>query len=101
MQNDERIEGAELYGVGGGKMITLESFSAENRDRCIGNSLYRICNTEPKNGNGKWYIYEFYNDGSIWSGASDDFISNDLQAVIDRINSFKKEREIVSIVFES
>lgn len=54
-----------------------------------------------KNGNGKWYIYEFYNDGSIWSGASDDFISNDLQAVIDRINSFKKEKEIVSIVFES
>lgn len=101
MQDDKGVESKELYGVGGRQMITLGNFSAENRDRHIGNSLYRICNTEPRNGNGKWYIHEFYNDGSTWSGASDDFVSNDLQAVIDRINSFKKEREIVSIVLES
>jgi len=31
-------------------MITLENFGPHNRDRKIGNSLYRICNTEPEKG---------------------------------------------------
>lgn len=80
-------------------MITLENFSAENRDRHIGNSLYRICNTDTRNGSGKWYIHEFYNDGSTWSSASDDFVSDNLRLVIERINGFTKEMEIVSVSF--
>lgn len=80
-------------------MITLENFSSTNRDRHIGNSLYRICNTEPQNGKGKWYIHEIYNDGSSWGSASDEFVSDDLQKVIDKINSFTEEREICSVVF--
>ena len=38
--------------------ITLENFSQHNRDRKIGNSLYRIC--RGKDDSGKWYIHETY-----------------------------------------
>ncbi len=79
-------------------MITLENFGPHNRDRKIGNSLYRICNTEPEKGTGKWYIHESYNDGSEWSRCKA-FYNNDLQTVIDKINGFTKEKEIVSLRF--
>ncbi len=78
--------------------ITLENFSADNRDRHIGNSLYRICNTDARNGTGKWFIHECFNDGQEFSGAHY-FYNDDLQTVIDIINSFSKEKEIVSILF--
>ena len=45
-------------------MITLENFNENNRDRRIGNSIYRICNTDTKSATGKWYIHETYNNGS-------------------------------------
>ncbi len=79
-------------------MITLDNFSPDNRDRHIGNSLYRICNTETRPEKGKWYIHECFNDGVEWSRANY-FYSDDLQTVIDIINGFTKEKEIVSIRF--
>lgn len=85
--------------VSEGKMITLENFSPSNRDRRIGNSLYRICNTEPQNGKGKWYIHEIYNDGYSLCFARDKLASDDLQNVIDKINSFTEEGVITSVVF--
>lgn len=80
-------------------MITLGNFSPENRDRYIGNSLYRICNTDPRNGKGKWFIHEIFNDGSSFCCASDNCASDNLQEVINRINSFTKEGEITSVAF--
>lgn len=75
--------------------ITLENFSSDNRDRHIGNSLYRICNTNAKTGKGKWYIHEGFNDGTEWCRANY-FCNDDLQTVIDKINSFTKEKEVIS-----
>lgn len=74
-------------------MITLKNFSELNRDRKIGNSLYRICKTNK----GKWYIHETYNDGDEWAGHNF-YYSNSLQFVIDKLNSFKKQKEIVSLM---
>lgn len=75
--------------------ITIENFSEDNRDRHIGNSLYRICNTDVRSGKGKWYIHECFNDGSVWCRANY-FLDDDLQNVIDKINSFTKEKEVIS-----
>ena len=83
---------------GGIYMITLENFNENNRERRIGNSLYRICNTDTKNTTGKWYINETYNDGSDWC-RHNYYFSDNLSEVIDKINSFTKEKEIVSFVF--
>jgi len=74
--------------------ITLANFGEHNRDRKIGNSLYRIC----RNDSGKWYIHETYNDGAGWA-RNNAYYSDDLQAVIDRINSFTTEKEVVSLRF--
>ena len=71
--------------------ITLENFSEHNRDRHIGNSLYRICRNEY----GMWYILEAYNDGKEWARAKD-YYNKELSFVIDKINSFSKEKEIVN-----
>jgi hypothetical protein len=71
--------------------ITLENFNENNRDRHIGNSLYRICRTEDKK---KWYIHEGYNDGNEWCRCNW-FYSESLQEVIDRLNSFKEEKEVI------
>lgn len=77
-------------------MITLENFNEYNRDRKIGNSLYRICNT---NGDkGKWYIHECFNDGDEWCRANY-FYLDSLQEVIDKLNSFTKEKEVISLRF--
>lgn len=75
--------------------ITIENFSPFNRDRKIGNSLYRICR---ENNNGKWYIHETYNDGVDWCG-NDAYFTDDLQEVIDKMNSFVTEKEVVSLRF--
>lgn len=74
--------------------ITIENFSANNRDRKIGNSLYRICNIDGVNGKGKWYIHEIYNDGKEWAH-SNNFYSDSLEEVINKINSFTKEKEVI------
>lgn len=76
-------------------MITLETFSTINRTKYIGNSMYRICNTAPANGTGKWYIHETYNDGIEWSRNTAHH-NNDLQTVIDIFNGIAKEKEIIS-----
>lgn len=78
--------------------ITIEIFSQNNRDRKIGNSLYRICNTDGANGKGKWYIHEAYNDGQEWV-CSNNYYSNSLEETIDRINSFTKEKEVIALRF--
>lgn len=71
--------------------ITLKNFGASNRTRRIGNSVYRICKTIT----GKWYIYENYDDGyEINRGYG--YYCQDLATVIDCINSFTKEKEIVN-----
>lgn len=72
--------------------ITMENFGENNRDRKIGNSTYRIC----RNDVGNWYIHEMYNDGTEWAIANG-FTNKDLSAVIDTINGFTKEREVVSL----
>ena len=79
--------------------ITVENFSADNRDRRIGNSLYRICNTDGVNGKGKWYIHEAYNDGQEWC-RNNNFYSDSLEETIARINSFTKEKEVIALRFE-
>lgn len=78
--------------------ITMENFGEYNRDRKIGNSLYRICNTKTV-GKGKWYILEVYNDGTEWA-TNKAFYCDKLQEVIDKINSFTKEKEIISLKFK-
>lgn len=70
--------------------ITPAAFSAENRDRRIGNSQYRVCQNEK----GPWYIHECYNDLETWSRRRGCF-SYDLIKVLDKLNSFTKEREII------
>ena len=77
-------------------MLTLENFSPMNRTKTIGNSMYRISNTEPNNGTGKWYIHETYNDGTEWSG-NNAHHNSDLQTVIDIFNGITKEKEVVSL----
>jgi len=77
-------------------MLTLENFSPMNRTKTIGNSMYRISNTEPTNGTGKWYIHETYNDGTDWNG-NNAHHNSDLQTVIDIFNGITKEKEVVSL----
>lgn len=77
-------------------MITLENFNEFNRDRKIGNSQYRICNKDRDKG--KWYIHESFNDGDEWSRANY-FYTDSLQEVIDKLNSFTKEKEVISLRF--
>lgn len=76
-------------------IITMENFGQYNRDRKIGNSTYRIC----RNGAGNWYIHEMYNDGTDWAIANG-FTNKDLSVVIGTVNSFTKEREVVSLELE-
>ena len=76
--------------------ITLENFSPNNRTRHIGDSMYRICRTDGVGNFGNWYIHEQYNDGSTFAGANA-YSSKDLAAVIARLNSFVKEREVIDL----
>lgn len=75
-------------------MLTIENFSPTNRDKIIGNSLYRICKNETS---GKWYIHEQYNDQHTFAGYNA-FHNDDLQKVIDAFNSISKERVIISLM---
>lgn len=77
-------------------MLTLENFSPMNRTKNIGHSMYRICNTDPINGQGKWYIHETYNNGLECTG-NNSYHNTDLQVVIDKFNSITQEKEIVSL----
>lgn len=76
-------------------MITLENFSEHNRDKIIGNSLYRICRD---NKTKKWYIHETYNNKHTWVG-NNEYHNDSLEFVIDKLNKINKEKEIVSIRF--
>ena len=76
-------------------MITLNNFSDTNRSMQIGDSFYRICKNE---NTGYWYIFENYNSGE--SMARDNYISKDLQDVIDRFNNIRSPREIVSKAYD-
>ena len=78
--------------------ISLENFNEYNRDRKIGNSLYRICNTDSLNGKGKWYIHETYNDGSEWT-CNNAYNTESLEKIIDKLNSFTREKEVVALRF--
>lgn len=70
--------------------ITMENFSPENRDRIIGNSLYRVCRNE----RGLWYISEHYSTFDTWAWRHG-YFSRDLKKVLAKLNSFRKELEIV------
>ena len=75
-------------------MITLNNFGPNNRTKVIGNSMYRICNTDPINGTGVWYIHETFNDGNEFSQVNA-FHSKRLEYVIDSFNRISKEKEII------
>lgn len=78
------------------KQLTIEEFSPTNRDKKIGNSLYRI--SREYEDHGKWYIHETYNDKHTWVG-NNAFYNDSLQFVIDKLNSLTKEKEVVSLRF--
>lgn len=78
-------------------MIKLEEFNENNRSKTVGSSLYRICNTDPKNGSGKWYIHETYNDGVEWSRHNAHY-NESLEKVLSIFNGIKSEKEIVSMI---
>ena len=79
--------------------ITLENFGAHNRSRIIGNSLYRICKAENISKN-LWYIFESYNKRghAVDSAMHRGYHNENLQAVIDILNSFAKEKEVIKMV---
>lgn len=77
-------------------MLTLQNFSFCNRSKIIGNSLYKVC--REKDNSGKWYIHETYSDGDEWVG-NNAYHSDDLQTVLERINGFTREKEVVSLRF--
>lgn len=78
--------------------ITMENFSEWNRDRIIGHSQYRIC----RNKDGYWYIQESFNNvydgGNEWC-VSNNFYTKELKELIEKINSFTKEKEVISLKF--
>lgn len=76
-------------------MVTLQNFGPSNRSRFIGNSFYEICLDEKTK---QWYIHERYsNAGSLAKGKA--FYSNDLKWVIEILNSFSKEMEVISLCY--
>ncbi len=85
---------AEEKQKNGARLLTMETFSEENRDRRIGHSLYRICRTRRKPY--RWYIHEGYNDieNGHWA-RSNGFFTESLQEAIDKINSFTKEKQVI------
>lgn len=75
--------------------LTIENFGPNNRDKRVGKSLYRIC--RQYDDSGKWYISESYNDQNEWSRYRA-YFSEDLRYVVDKINSFNKEKEIINMM---
>jgi len=73
-------------------MLTLETFSPDNRDRQIGDSHYRIC--KEYEAPFKWYISEHRNTGDEWAQGRGCFRGS-LEDVIKEFNSLSREREII------
>ena len=79
-------------------MLTVQTFSPENRDKQIGHSQYRISADEPrgKNAPHKWYISERYNNQEtgewVWTRTR---TTTSLKEVIEWFNGISKEREII------
>lgn len=72
-------------------MITVENFSPTNREKVIGDSLYRICQFDYV---GTWYIFELYTTtGGAFARAQSD-ARHDLEGVIDAFNSITTERAL-------
>ena len=78
-------------------MITQENFNENNRGKIIGNSLYKICRTSNRI-HSVWYIHEENNTKNSLSG-NNGFYSDNLQYVIDIINGFSKEKEVISLLY--
>lgn len=78
-------------------MIKNEHFSEINRDKVIGNSLYRICRDDNTK---KWYIYEHYNDKEGWA-INRAYYNSSLEDTIHIWNGIKEEREIVRLLSHS
>lgn len=79
-------------------MLTIETFSPENRDKQIGYSQYRISADEPgeKDDPHNWYISEHYNNPETgeWAQARTRKTTS-LKEAIDWLNGISKEREII------
>ena len=78
-----------LLGQGSPSVITLETFSESNRDRVIGNSLYRII----MNSRCKWQVFEIFNDGKAFTLSYSNEAFDELEEAINFVNSIQKERE--------
>lgn len=78
-------------------MLTKETFSEVNRDKIIGNSLYRICRDDNTK---KWYIYEHYNDKEGWA-IHRAYYNSSLEETIHILNGIKEEREVVRLLSHS
>lgn len=72
------------------KILSITTFSENNRTKVIGHSMYRICNKDTMNGKGKWYIHETFNDGETWSQGNA-YFRESLEEVIDMFNMLSKE----------
>lgn len=71
--------------------ITLENFGSGNRERQIGNSLYRVCiDSRTK----QWYLFEIYSDESGFAYAKS-FHTYDLGKLLEILDSFSREREVI------
>lgn len=71
--------------------ITLENFGPNNRERQIGNSLYRVCiDSRTK----QWYLFEIYNDGFGFTYAKS-FYTYDLGKLLEALDGFSGEREVI------
>ncbi len=78
-------------------MLTLETFSEDNRTKIVGHSMYRIATDRYTGPDSLWYIYECYNDvkGTGEWARSRSCFTTDLQKVIDIFNSITAEKEIL------
>lgn len=76
-------------------MIETKTFNEKNRTKTVGNSMYRICNTDGLNGKGKWYILEVFNDGGVRWSQRKAFYRDSLEDVIDIFNMLSRERQII------
>jgi|InofroStandDraft_1065614.scaffolds.fasta_scaffold28285_2 hypothetical protein len=71
--------------------ITLENFGPDNRERQIGNSLYRVCiDSQTK----QWYLLENYNDGFGFAYAKS-FYTYDLGKLLETLDGFSGEQEVI------
>ena len=79
-------------------MLTVQTFSPENRDKQIGHSQYRISADESggKNALHNWYISERYNNQETgeWAWARTRTTTS-LKKIIDWFNGITEEREII------